>query len=165
MKASQTRSALLRVLVLLPPLAALSLAGCGRYGTVYGTVIYNGKPVPKATITFLCSQGGVAVATSDTEGKYRAFKVQRGPAKVSLHNLTQIMPIMMGKMMAKQKDAGGKDAGKDSKAGIDQMMKQLGAGDGNLLILPEKANDPERSGIAVDVLGGAQEFDIVLTDS
>jgi hypothetical protein len=165
MHALRSRALWLRCMVLLVPLAVVLLAGCGNYGTLSGTITYNGKAVPKATITFLCSTGAVPVTNSDEEGHYRVSKVPRGPAKISVHNLTQIMPIMMGKMMGKQKDAGGKDSGKDSKAGIDQMMKQFGAaGDSKLLILPEKANDPERSGIVVDVLGGNQEFDIVITD-
>jgi hypothetical protein len=165
MKASHVRAVCLRLVVLIGPLAAVLFAGCGSRGTLYGTVAYKGKPVPKATIAFLCSAGAVPVTISDSEGNYRVSKVPLGQAKVSVQNLTQIMPAMMGKMMAKQKDAGGKDAGKDSKAGIEQMMKQLGGGeDGKLLLLPERANDPERSGIAVDVLGGAQEFNIVITD-
>jgi hypothetical protein len=166
MKASPFRSLVLRLVAMLVPLAALFLAGCGRYGTLYGTVSYHGKPVPKATITFLCSTGGVVSTNCDADGNYRVSKVPLGKARVSVHNMTQIMPLMMGKMMGKQKDAGGKDAGKDSKAGIAEMMRQLGAADGtkNLMLLPEKANSPEVSGIAVEVSGGSQEFNVELVD-
>lgn len=165
MKAFHLRAVCLRLVVVIGPLVALLFAGCNSRGTLHGTVTYKGKPVPKATIAFLCSAGAVPVTIADNEGNYRVSKVPLGSAKVSVYNLTQIMPAMMGKMMSMQKDAGGKDAGKDSKAGIEQMMKQLGGGDvGMVQMLPQKAGDPERSGITVDVVGGVQEFNIEIND-
>lgn len=58
-------------------LALTTLSGCGPSGptlmAVKGTVFYQGKPVPKASINIMCENGPSAIAQADDLGQFIAY--------------------------------------------------------------------------------------------
>ena len=87
-------------------LSLVAVAGCGvrdpnlpELVTVTGTVSLDGKPLPRAIVTYLptvAEQGGGAIGFTDAEGKYTLQTVHggegcpRGPYKVTIAKM--VMP-------------------------------------------------------------------------
>ena len=111
MKADLSRRRSLARLV--PLIAALLLAGCGKNGTLTGKVTYRGQPVPKANVYFLCADNTSKSVKCDDQGNY-TIQLPIGTAQVCVNNVDQAAPAQMAQMMAKQPS--GEDAKADRKS-------------------------------------------------
>src|SRR5262245_20776920 len=154
---------LCRCIIALSMLAVLLLTGaCSKYGKLLGKVTYKGQAVPRAQIVFLWENGQLRDATADDKGNYSLSNVPLGRARIGVKNLAQGMADMQANMMAKfGKKA--KDALSNLQGSVEPVSKQTD-GSGKFIPLPEKAMDPEKSGLIVDVSGGTQEFNIEVVD-
>lgn len=98
------------------------LVGCGgsdapQLAKVSGTVSYQGKPVTRATVTFLVPKSPIASGTTDAEGKFTLTTggnpgVALGSATVGIvkyatsgEDKTKMTPADMAKMAEKSKMA------------------------------------------------------------
>jgi hypothetical protein len=144
----------------------LALPGCGKTGKLSGKVLYKGNPVPRAKIVFLCDGGKLLDATADDSGQYAVRNVPLGQVRVGVKNFTEGMAENMSQYMHNQANKQGpkEKAAGDIQQSMEGMKKNVGAGGSGFVPLPDKAIDPEKSGIVIDVKGGSQEQDIVVTD-
>jgi hypothetical protein len=145
----------------------LVVPGCGNTGKLSGKVLYKGNPVPRAKIVFLCDDGKLLDATADDNGHYAVKGVPIGQVRVGVKNFTEGMAEGMAQFMQNQANQqGGKEkAAGDIKQSMEGVMKNVGSKGGSSFVpLPEKAIDPKISGIVIEVKGGSQEQDIVVTD-
>lgn len=136
------------------------LLGCGNDGRpplakVTGTVSYKGKPLVGANICFLPEQPGIrsALGTTDQTGRYSLLTYDPDDgAPVGKHKVV----ISLRGPPEKPK----LDPALKAKYG-EAYFEQL-SGLGKLLI-PEKYNSPESSGLSVDVVAGRRnvfDFDL-----
>src|SRR5262249_20293538 len=67
-------------------LLALAAAGCGKSGTVEGTVYWQGKPVTGGTVVFVADKEGKrsVTATIGPDGKFKAEHVPQGSFKLAI---------------------------------------------------------------------------------
>lgn len=66
-------------------IGAAAASGCGASGgTVSGVVTLEGKPVERATVSFLSVNGNVVSATTDASGKYSVDGVPGGATQVTV---------------------------------------------------------------------------------
>jgi hypothetical protein len=141
------------------------VSGCGNSGKLSGKVLYKGQPVPKAQIGFLCDNGYFGSATADDSGNYTVGNLPIGRVRIGVKNFTQGMADIQSNFMQKSiQGAGGKDKSGDIQQSMEGMMKMSGSKGGGFVALPEKAIDPERSGISAQVKGGRQDFDIIVPE-
>ncbi len=124
------------VLLALLPL----LAGCGRgWGQVSGTVRYQGKPLPKGSITFYDEANQAVSSPIDADGKYTMPKVAAGKIKVAV-----ALPMYI------------------AMAGDDKGAAKMRAEQRTLPSLPVRYADTEKSGLNRDVKAGSQTIDFDL---
>ena len=110
------------------------ISGCGpATGDVTGEVKYKGQALAGATITFYDAKNKAIPATIDDQGKYEAKGLAVGPAKIAI--LTPL-PISFGDI---------------------KPAKSLLPSDRAL-----KYADPEKSGLSLEVKGGAQVHPVML---
>jgi hypothetical protein len=147
--------------------ALLAVASCGNTGKLSGKVIYQGNPVPRAKIQFLCDNGKLLDATSDDNGFYTVKGVPIGRVRVGVKNFTEGMAEGMAQFMQQQASKGsGKENAGDIKQSMEGMMKNVsGKSGGSFVLLPQRALDPEKSGIIFEVEGGSQTQDIIVPES
>jgi hypothetical protein len=128
--------------------------GCGSSsGTISGKVFYNGRVVPGGTIMFVAEgNGGTVTTTIEEDGSYRAVKVPPGLAKIALR---PHQPPPIRKMADKSAFLPGNDPSKTAKQSEATKPREY-------LWIPEQYGDPEKSGLTLQVQGGAQQFDIKL---
>jgi hypothetical protein len=142
-------------------LAALAAAGCGKSGTVEGTVYWRDKPVTGGTVVFIPQEEGKrsVTATIGSDGKFKAEKVPKGSFKVAIDTSTA-RPSMPGA-------AGKWRPPKD--APVTPQMEKMYGGQGNpkdAWYIPdpdaEKFKNADTSGKTIEVTGDSQDFDIKL---
>ncbi|HEY7156780.1 MAG TPA: hypothetical protein VH575_22620 [Gemmataceae bacterium] len=116
------------------------LAGCGRgWGDVSGTVRYQGKPLPKGTITFY-DETNQAVTSPIADGKYTMpNKVAAGKVKVAV-----MLPMFI------------------AMAGDRESAARMAAEQKNMPNLPAHYADAEKSGLDRTVKQGSQTIDFDL---
>lgn len=163
MRTSCERHKLFVKCLLFCPLIVLA-AGCGsKDGTVSGKVTYKGKSMTGGEIHFIpASESGNFATQIEKDGSYSISKLPPGPAKITIMTASPTPPMaMMGKR---------RGGGAGAKKGMEkqqQMLKGKGgehegerAAPAEIVAVPEKYADPEKSGLQVDVKGGRQSFDI-----
>jgi uncharacterized lipoprotein len=127
-----------RVMALLVVL--LLLAGCGRsWGKVSGTVRYQGKPLPKGSITFYDEANQAVTSPIDADGKYTIPKVAVGKVKITVA-LPMFIPM----------------------AGDAEGAAKMRAEQRTLPNLPLRYADAEKSGLVREVKAGSQTMDFDL---
>ena len=127
--------------------AALAATGCGDSGPemarVSGTVTYQGKPVPKGTVSFVSPEPGRRNATGnlDANGYYRLQTEQPGDgAELGEYDVTLYShdePVL------------------DYRPKVPVKVQRL---------IPEKYEDPKTSNLKRTVKSGSNTFDLELTD-
>lgn len=122
-------------------IAALPLlAGCGRsWGEVSGTVRYQGKPLPKGSITFYDEANQSLTSAINADGSYNVSKVATGKVKVA---------VSLPMYIAMQGDTKG--------------MARMAAERRTLPNLPVRYADAEKSGLDREVKSGSQTIDFDL---
>lgn len=141
----------------------LVASGCGgeagpRLVECKGTVTYEGKPVPGATVTFMVPKSPIAMGTTDSSGKFvittggrrgapvgeAAVGIVKAPESTG-PDMTQMKPGDMQKMQVKQVDSGAK-----------QVKSPI----------PEKYGSPESSGLtaAISEDPTQNDFEFILAD-
>lgn len=115
-------------------------AGCGRgWGDVSGTVRYQGKPLPKGSITFYDEANQTITSPLDADGKYTMRRVAAGKVKVA---------VMLPMYIAMKGDTKG--------------MARMAAERKTLPNLPPRYADAEKSGLDREVKRGSQAIDFDL---
>jgi hypothetical protein len=116
------------------------VAGCGRgWGEISGTVRYQGKPLPKGSITFYEEANQAVTSPIDADGKYTVPKVAAGKVKVTV---TMPLSIVM--------------------AGDREGAARMAAERKTLPNLPAHYADAEKSGLERKVKTGSQTIDFDL---
>jgi len=143
----------LRLVLSLPCLAVLVLAGCGPgTGSISGKVTYKDKALPGGTVTFFTSDQRVKTAIIGTDGSYTIDKVAAGPAKISVSPPVPLPKMPKGMTMDPAKMGGAPpDAGAAAPSADVQPVS-----------LPERYQDPEKSGLTFTVTKGKQNHNIEL---
>lgn len=147
----------MRIVSLAAALAAAAvLTGCGEVprGRVHGTVTYQGKPIPEATVIFIAKDNQTHLVDLGADGSYEVSGVALGPVKVSVQ---QAPPRVASK--ADPTRPGSKAAVADEKAG-----KELPATPPKLSLsrLPADYADAEKSGLKFDLTAPDQEWSVDL---
>lgn len=155
--------------------ACLSIAtfGCGG-GSDYaepepvsGTILYEGKPVDEARVSFLWSgdgSGRSASGKTDSEGKFELTTFSTGdgaiPGEYTV-TVSKADPATQGADVDIDAETG--EYGADYGAMMDAAASGSGKTVSNSTILPEKYADPAESGIQRSVVEGQRnEFTIEL---
>ena len=124
--------------------AACVTAGCGgaqnTTGEVYGKVTVNGKLVTAGMVKFVPEVGEAVVTGLGPDGTYRATGIPVGHSKVAIETLQfkQLTPPPPA------------------------IAKQLGGPRTKYVPIPAKYEQPDTSGLAVEVERGKKSFDIEL---
>jgi hypothetical protein len=140
----------MRLVHLLPWLALLALAGCGpAAGSISGKVSYKDKPLNGGTVRLVSSDNRVKSAVIGTDGTYTIDRVPVGPAKIAVSPPIAGTVMPRGMKMDPSKMGGGPE-GAAAPAGDKPVP------------LPDKYQDPEKSGLTYTVTAGKQEHDIPL---
>lgn len=142
-------------------LAALLGAGCGgaSKGNVSGTVTYQGKPLPHGSVNFLSDQNEVLVSAAINEGKYTAFKVPAGPAKLTVSTPPQ--PKSKARPLSKKGPNWRKKPAPSGAEPIEEKAPPQKRTASTILI-PAKYTDPNQSGLTYTVQPGDQVHNIEL---
>jgi len=120
-------------------------AGCGgrATGTITGTVTYLGNKVPSAKVTFYGPDLTVSTST-EVDGTYKASNVPLGLVKVTVTTA--------------------RVASSRAQVAQSPVLKQKGyvPSAEKMVTVPRKYSDPQQSNISLNVIEGAQPFDIDL---
>jgi hypothetical protein len=140
-------------------------AGCGGgRGSVSGKVLFKDKPLPGGTVIFIHPSKGSFTATIQPDGGYKVDNVPGGTMKVAISG--PAAGVSHGKGWTPSDAELEKIKGTQPGLGKDAILKKMGAGPATpaaaAIKLPERYGDPEQSGKTITVVGGAQNFDIIL---
>jgi hypothetical protein len=124
-------------LLLIIPLLSCFGCGAGDWGTVSGTVLLDGKPLPKGVIMFHATEDGPGAQGQIKDG---AFSVQTG-LKAGLKTGSYVVTV------------------------ADTTIPEMGTSDTAKLLTPEKYANPKTSGLTADVLGGENTFKFEMKSS
>jgi hypothetical protein len=144
-----------KTMVWLILLLTLGVTGCGRTGTVSGTVRYKGQLLPLGLIVFYNAENKqVASAPIQPDGSYEATKVPAGPVTIAV---TTPRPISskqekQAESMVKKMKGG---QVKMSNAEAQELLSKS-------IPIDLKYADPTQSGITTEVTGGSQTYNIDL---
>jgi len=140
--------------------ALLLTAGCGGKGAVSGKVLYQGKPVPAGTVSFVLEGGGVVSSIIGEDGSYTIQNVPPGTVKITVETISARPPSVQERR--------GQKKGPESKA-PEFMMKyskekdpKVAEREKRYVPIPEHYSDPARSNLTYVVKSGKQEHDIDL---
>jgi hypothetical protein len=135
-------------------------AGCGSKGTVSGKVLYQGKPLPGGTVTFLQEQGAFHSVIHE-DGSYRVTGVSPGLATITVSSPDP--PIPQPRTLSMEKMA---EKATSRKIEIPpEVAKHMGdpeAGKRRYMAIPSKYKDEKKSGLSYTVKSGSQNYDIDL---
>jgi hypothetical protein len=124
----------------------VALAGCGPSpSNVSGKVTYRGQALASATVNFFGDNGEVKSTLTDTHGEYSMTNVPVGGYKVAVLSHPAIPPGLK----------------KTQPPGSPYSNQYAWKGKKSVPI-PLSYGDPEKSGLAVMLIGGNQTFDIDL---
>jgi len=145
-------------------LMAAVLVGCGSEPTaeIKGTVTYQGKPLPGATLTFFPSNNKTFTADTKEDGTYTVPVTGRGTVKVSVQVAQPRVPVRpIPTSNPKSKDTFAKDAVNSDDQG--KMGRLAPPSETPVTIaIPTIYNNPDTSDLKFELTGGSQTFDIVL---
>jgi carboxypeptidase family protein len=148
---------MLTKLILLTTVAVGSAVGCSRGGLsgtlpVSGTVTYNGRAVPQATVTFVGEgDARTAVAVTDTAGRYQ------------LKTLDSIgaMPGKYTVLVSRTESA----ADNDRPISMDEAAQNRGKAAEPKQLVPLKYSNPTKTPLTCEVKPGqTNHFDLPLSD-
>jgi hypothetical protein len=153
-----------------PGLLFLSLSvlvvGCGKGGsTVSGKVTYKGETLKRGVVQFFPEgAGGSFTSPIKSDGTYSIPNVPRGMAKISVISGSAKPP---DQMMKGRGGMGGARAAKGMQQQREKMAGPPGGASGADASeegpnVPTTYNDPEQSGLKVEVTGGKQTHDITI---
>lgn len=129
--------------------------GCSKGGpdlvAVKGKVLYQGKPVPRATVFFLSSKGGVATGTADEQGQFSLATAGRAGAVVGEHRVT--VTALEGQQSSTAPEVGSAEYMARMKSASSKPPKSL---------IPEKFGKPESSGLKQNVDADASKNDLIV---
>lgn len=144
------------VMISLPIVACLMLAGCGgnELGTVgvTGTVTYKDQPVAGANVTFASEGNPLALGTTDDKGVY-TLTTSGNPGAVPGQHKVYISKI--------------ESSGDTSQLKPEDMASMSGSNAPEAKsLIPKKYNNPATSGLTATVTENASDnvFDFPLTD-
>jgi hypothetical protein len=141
------------------PLLGLLIAGCGSNGTISGKVLYQGKPLPGGTVTFVTGKGAVSCPIS-AEGNYTIEKVPAGEVKIA------VVGAEMSKSgevrMAGEAVRSGKVKMEQLPPDIKKKLESSSTASGQPIWIPANYADFEKSGLTCTVTGSKQTHDIEL---
>ncbi len=145
-----------------------------KTGKLTGKVTYDGKTVPVGIINFHPAKG-IGVVAEIENGKYTADKVPAGPVTITVNT---ILHREIYKNLEKQLKSGGGPPGGGGAAKLKDKLKDKGKLKGledlnkrmkkeweklkDMIDVPEKFADPEKSGLTYTVQPGDQKFDLDL---
>ncbi|PHS02882.1 MAG: hypothetical protein COA78_19905 [Blastopirellula sp.] len=117
------------------------LMGCGgeSSSTISGKISHKGKDLNSGTILFQAASGEVESTQIQSDGTYTVSGLPKGSAKISVNVLPAPMPGPGGVMTA-----------------------EPGTFEANPVQIPKKYDNVAKSGLTVELAGGAQTHDIVL---
>jgi hypothetical protein len=129
-------------------LAALAAGGCGpRFGSIAGTVTYQGKPIRWGCVKVIWMGApgppNAASAVLNQDGSYEVGKV---PAGSTVKIYLQVPVVPMGGLLG---------GGRPNPEVIKKLQEKLG-----YVELPEKYTQPDTSGYSIEVKQGVNVFDI-----
>ncbi|MES2789052.1 MAG: hypothetical protein V4719_05480 [Planctomycetota bacterium] len=121
----------------------LAALGCGgpATGSVSGSVAFNGKPVQAGVVTFV-TEDGTSTSGNLTEGEYQIPVIPLGSAKVTVQSLAPAPAMVRA----------------DQVATATPVAKAT-----PFVPLPERYQNPKKSGLEYVVISGTNTFDIDLT--
>jgi hypothetical protein len=141
-------------------LLALAAAGCAS-GTVRGKVSYKGQTVGGGTVVFTVPGKGSIRSEIAEDGSYTISKCPTGTARVTVETAsaqpTQIRDPRAGPNAGRMPPQGAVPEG------VDASLYQGGPKKGKYVPIPDKYNDPARSGLEYTIQGGSQEINIDLS--
>jgi hypothetical protein len=125
------------------------VAGCGpSYGTITGTVTFNGQAVTDGQVSFLAQDGTIVTSMIDSNGRYRIPQIPVGPAKITVYPPTDMAAV--GETI--------KNLGKEKGKGPPKLNAPPPAKSD----IPSRYSDPNTSNLTVEVRRGEMTFDIPL---
>ncbi|WP_437194077.1 hypothetical protein [Planctomicrobium sp. SH527] len=133
-------------------LIVLLLVGCGgakdapTLAQTGGTVLFKGKPLNGASVTFTPESGPIAVGKSDADRKFQLSTQGRSGAMVGAHRVavTAFTPAANAKSSVKSSEAEA-DLGENYVPTVSSI--------------PEMYGDPKKSGLSATVSGKSAEND------
>lgn len=165
MRTSCKRARIFVAFLFLLPLLLLAVGCGGKEGSVSGKVTYKGEALKSGTVAFYPEgKGGSFTGGIKPDGSYLITKVPPGAAKITVVTGSTKAPTA-GEM--KQMGRGAQAAQKGMENAKSRLKENAppGAPVGSsssepAVAVPEKYNDPEKSGLTVTVTGGKQTHDI-----
>jgi hypothetical protein len=146
-------------------LLLLIIAGCGEpVGRVHGLVTYQGKPLTEGTVAFLDANNQTYLAEVKNDGTYEA-KIPRGKCRVVVQ-VQEVRPPSRpnpradaGKDMTAKVMASNEDMAKSGRLPTPPAVPSPAKGS---TLIPAQYNDPNKSGLSLDVSGADQNYPIEL---
>lgn len=138
-------------------------AGCAGRGTVSGTISFRHKPLSGGKVTFQ-TEAGKTFSGDIKDGEYKVANVPAGPAKISVW--TPEPPtggMRMGQGGPAKGGMGGQmPPGTQVPEGVTPSKFTMDNDPSHFVKIPDKYNDPDKSGLTYTVKGGTQTNDIDL---
>lgn len=135
---------------------AVVLAGCSGGGIkteyVEGVVTLDGKPVPEATVMFVPvteGQGTSATGMTDTQGVFKLTAANVGGAKAKPEAGTAPGEYYVGVIKSVSEQAMSEEESHEK--GVPYVSPQPGQVPKITHVVPEKYNDPQKSGLKATV--------------
>jgi hypothetical protein len=136
-----TKQVLFRFVILTLALPLVAACGGRPMGEVSGTVTLDGQPLALGTITFF-SQDGTVWRSNVLDGAYRVAKVPVGPVKITVFAHPSPIPAVM----------------------LDQIQPPPPPAYRKPYVpIPDRYQDPDKSGLTYTVTRGTQTHDVALT--
>jgi hypothetical protein len=137
----------------------LGTAGCASKGDISGKVLYQGKPLPGGTVTFLPAGGKGAFNSSiQKDGSYSLTKVPPGEVTITVETESKKpAPQTTPQAAAKAR----RYIEKMQKNWPGRTLSRLPSKE-QYVPIPASYKDPEKSGLTYTVTGGTQTYDIEL---
>jgi hypothetical protein len=114
-----------------------------------GEVVYNGKPLPAGAVALYGEAGGVASSQIEADGSYT---IQRAPVGSVKATVVAPRPHPAPRRPARDR-VPSKGPGGEQRAAPSEPKP---------VVIPERYQDPQQSGLTFNVKPGAQTFDIEL---
>ena len=123
--------------------------GCGNpTGLVTGKVTVKGKPLAAGTVTFASADGSIRkMSKIGPEGTYSVLNMPTGMTKIGVIASSIGLPAIVP----------------EPAPGVKlppELIQLLGQGQASKVSIPDHYEDPEKSGLSLEVTGGEQSFDI-----
>lgn len=125
-----------------------------KWAKITGKVTYDGKVVPVGTVIFI-PEKGPAVSAEIEDGEYTADKVRLGRVAVAVS--TALHRKVLKELQSKQKEKGapgGEELAKQREKALAKLK--------DMIDVPEKFEDPKRSGLKYEIKPGPQVINIDL---